>query len=76
MNLATYLATNHISQEQFAKEIGVSQGLVWQWLNGHTRITAERAIEIEQKTRRQIHRADLRPDLFSLDEPKKRRAVA
>lgn len=64
MKLSTYLEKQGLSQEAFAKSIGVSQGLVWQWLDGRTRITAERAIEIEKKTGGAITRRDLRPDLY------------
>lgn len=64
MDIATYLAEKELSQEAFAKQIGVSQGLVWQWLDGRTRITAERAIEIDEKTNGEITKADLRPDIF------------
>lgn len=74
MDIKTYLETRGDSQEQFAKRIGVSQGLVWQWIEGRTRITAERAIEIEEKTDRQITRHDLRPDLFG-DPPGKPAAL-
>lgn len=51
--------------------LGVSQGLVWQWLNGKTRITAERALDIEQKTSGSVSRYELRPDVFgsSPDSP-------
>lgn len=64
MNLQTYLEKHGLSQEQFAKQIGVTQGAVWQWLNGETRITAERAVEIERATKSEVSRHDLRPDLF------------
>ena len=64
MNISKYLETKGLSQEVFAKQIGVSQGLVWQWLGGRTRITAERAVELEKKTGGEITRYDLRPDIF------------
>lgn len=64
MDIKTYLKKHECSQQEFADKIGVSQGLVWQWLEGHTRITAERALEIEEKTRGEIKREDLRPDLY------------
>jgi len=65
MDIKAYLKKYQLSQQQFGKRIGVSQGLVWQWLEGRTRITAERALVIEGKTRGEIGRHDLRPDLFS-----------
>lgn len=64
MDIKAYLGKHQLSQEQFAKQIGVSQGLVWQWIEGRTRITAERAVEIEDKTDGEITRQALRPDLY------------
>lgn len=39
-----------LSQQQLADKLKVSQGLVWQWLNGETSITPERAKDIEEIT--------------------------
>lgn len=64
MDICTYLQKNEISQERFGKTLGVTQGAVWQWLKGETRITAERAIQIEKVTGGAITRHDLRPDVF------------
>ena len=66
MDITAYLKAKELSQEAFAKQIGVSQGLVWQWISGKTRITAERAIEIEEKTDGAIRREQLRPDVFEV----------
>ena len=63
MNLREYVEKNG-GQTQFGKVLGVSQGLVWQWLEGKTRITAERALEIERATSGKVTRHDLRPDIF------------
>lgn len=63
MDLRTYIERNG-GQTDFAKRIEVTQGLVWQWLEGKTRITAERAIQIETATAGQVTRYELRPDLF------------
>lgn len=65
MDICAYMAKHDLSQEQFAKLIGVSQGAVWQWLNGRSQITGERAVEIEEKTAGEVRRQDLRPDLFA-----------
>lgn len=46
-----------------AKKLGVTQGAVWQWLNGQ-RITAERAVDIEAKSGGEITRHELLPDIF------------
>ena len=72
MDIPSYLSKRGLSQEQFGKVLGVSQGLVWQWLNGRTQITAEMANAIEEKTKGAIKRRDLRPDLFA----RKARAAA
>ena len=64
MCIPEYLKKKKLSQQEFATLIGVSQGLVWQWINGKTRITAERAKEIEVKTKGDIKRHDLRSDVF------------
>jgi len=69
VDIKTYLSDRGLSQEQFAKQIGVTQGLVWQWLDGRTRITPERAKEIEDKTDGAVCKHELRPDVF--DPPAK-----
>lgn len=66
MDIRAYLKKHGLSQQDFADMFGVTQSAVWQWMNGErSRVTAERAIEIERVTRGQIRRQDLRPDLFS-----------
>ena len=63
MKLAAYLKKHQLSQQAFAKSVGVTQAMVWHWLNGK-HITAERALEIEQATNGEVDRMDLRPELF------------
>jgi DNA-binding transcriptional regulator YdaS (Cro superfamily) len=63
MNLENYCTTIS-SQTGLARELGVTQGLVWQWLNGRTRITAENALLIEEKTGGVVTKEELRPDIF------------
>lgn len=62
MDLESFVAEH--GQTGAAEIIGVSQGAVWQWINGKQRITAERAIEIEEKTGGAVTRSELRPDIF------------
>jgi DNA-binding transcriptional regulator YdaS (Cro superfamily) len=70
MNIRAYLKKHALSQEKFAKQIGVTQGLVSQWLNGKTKITPRWANEIEQSTSGEVSRMEcLYPD-----EPKPRRS--
>lgn len=64
MDIRAYLQKHKLTHEEFGQKVGVSKGLVWQWLNGRTVITAERAKDIEQKTKGEIRRHDLRPDVF------------
>ena len=64
MDIPAYLKKYGLSQQEFANQLKVSQGLVWQWINGRTRIKAERAKQIEEVTGGAIRRRDLRPDLF------------
>src|SRR3990167_3888832 len=59
-----YIQQHGLTQEAFGKKIGVTQGLVWQWLKGFTRITPERAVQIERRTAGAITRQELRPDIF------------
>jgi len=70
MTLADYLERTGCSQSEFARKIGVSQGMVWQWLHGLRPISAESAKRIELATidpatgEPALTRHDLRPDLF------------
>jgi DNA-binding transcriptional regulator YdaS (Cro superfamily) len=64
MDIETYLKREKISQAEFAKRLGVTQGAVWQWMSGDARITAERAIQIETETCGKVKRGHLRPDIF------------
>ena len=66
MNLSAFLRTT--TQKEFAARLGVSQGLVHQWVKGRTRITAERCIQIERVTGGAVTRHILRPDLFGDDQ--------
>lgn len=81
-SLENYLKKQRTTQEAFADQLGVSQGLVHQWIKWlktggehGTRITAERARQIEAATACEIRAAQLRPDLFP-DDPAPRQANA
>ena len=65
MDIRGYLEKHHLSQAQFAEKVGVSQGMVWQWLNERTPVSAKQAVNIEDKTAGEIRREHLRPDIFS-----------
>lgn len=66
MDIPTYLRHSKQTQAEFAERLGVSQGLVWQWLQTppQTRITPRMALRIEDCTNRVIGREDLLPELY------------
>lgn len=64
MQLQEFLALPGNTQQSLATSLGVTQSLVHQWVSGKTRITGERARDIEAATGGQVRRHDLRPDLF------------
>lgn len=53
MKLADYLAKHSISQIALAHHLGVSQGRVWQWLNGE-KVTPKYCPEIEKWSNREV----------------------
>lgn len=50
MNLADYLDRTKTSQAAFAKRLGVTQGLVHQWIAGKRPVSAEQCPVIERIT--------------------------
>jgi len=62
--LSQYLAKHGISQGTFAHSLGCSKGLVWQWINGRTKMSARYAVKIERVTAREVKRQDLMPELY------------
>lgn len=66
VNIAAYLDKHGVSQEEFGRRLKnpVSQGLVWQWINGKTTITLERAREIVAASNGEITPHDLLPAHF------------
>lgn len=71
VNIATYLKNAELSQAEFAKLVGVTQGRVSQWIAGET-IPAERCVAIEKASNGIVTRAELRPDVFG--EPQEQAA--
>ena len=71
MTLNQYLSTT--TQAELAGKLGITQSMVSQWLTGAVRITAERAVQIEQATLGEVTRAELRPDVFG-ETPKQQAA--
>jgi DNA-binding transcriptional regulator YdaS (Cro superfamily) len=70
MKLKAYLSANEVTQAEFARRMTrtgyrCSAGLVSQWVNGTTAITAARAVQIEEVTSLEVSREESRPDLFN-----------
>jgi DNA-binding transcriptional regulator YdaS (Cro superfamily) len=63
--LRQYIEKRGLSQKAFGDLVGVSQGMVSQWLTGARPISPESAKAIEERTHGAIRRHKLRPDIFS-----------
>lgn len=59
MKLADYLAKHKVSQTAFAEKLGVSQGLVYQWLAGKRPVAAEQCPRIEALTSGEVRCEEL-----------------
>ena len=68
MNLGEYIEKNG-GQTEIAQKLGVTQGLISQWLKGKTRVTPERAKQIELVTGGVVTRQELRPDSWDETAP-------
>lgn len=64
MDLASYLQSGLSTQVELASALKVSPGLVSHWVTGRTKITPERARDIEIATNGAVRRHELRPDVF------------
>lgn len=62
--IRAYMKKHGLSQRAFGERVGVSQGMVSQWLERRRPIAAHRAVEIEKKTKGELDRSQIRPDLF------------
>ncbi len=68
MDLKTYLEEHGVTQSELARRVGVTPGMVWQWINGHRPVAAEKVIPIEQATDGVVQRHEIRPDIYPLDD--------
>jgi DNA-binding transcriptional regulator YdaS (Cro superfamily) len=59
-----YLKKNNLSQRELAEKLGVSQGLISQWLTGRARPTPEMTPLIEHVTKGQLTREHLFPEMY------------
>jgi DNA-binding transcriptional regulator YdaS (Cro superfamily) len=64
MDIRAYLDKHNLSQKQFADLIGVSQGAVWQWLHGLSKVSPKHFEIIEKRTHGEVTREDIRRDLY------------
>lgn len=48
--LRSWLRAQDLSQAQLAKRIGVTEGAISQWLNGHSRPTLDNLMALSQQT--------------------------
>lgn len=62
MKIADYLSHKALSQQDFADLIGVSQGMVHQWIRGKTPVTPTKCVRIERATEGLVSRKDLHPN--------------
>jgi len=72
MRLQDFLDSSGMTQTELARRLGVTPGLVWQWLNGRRPIAATKVIPLEVATDGRVSRHDLRPDIYPVES--KRRA--
>lgn len=64
---------NNVTQQGLAAMIAAvdghaSQGLITRWETGLTKVSAERAMEVERATAGGVSRSTLRPDLWPANE--------
>lgn len=69
MDLSNYLASRKVTQASFAERLGVSQGLIYQWLTGRRPISIDKCVLIERATKGEVKRQDLRPNDWQLIWP-------
>jgi DNA-binding XRE family transcriptional regulator len=50
LRLKLYLSQKGMTQADLAKQIGVTQPTVWEWLNGHSKPSADRLISLSKLT--------------------------
>lgn len=71
--LRLYRESLKLDPAAFAKSLGIAESTLRSLENGNRTITAERAVEIEERTKGGLTRHQLRPDIF--DPPRKKAAA-
>lgn len=69
MRILKYLEEKNITQSTFAEMVGVSIGMVSQWISGHRPVSPIQCVAIEKATNGLVTRKDLRPDDWYLIWP-------
>lgn len=62
MNLNKYISQT--TQTALAARVGVTQGMVFQWLSGRKRVAAEKVIAVSAASGWQVTPHELRPDIY------------
>ncbi|NWN92270.1 helix-turn-helix domain-containing protein [Marinobacter adhaerens] len=62
--LRAYMARNRVTQRQLADHLKVTQGLIYQWLSGHRKVSAEKTLSVCEATDWQVTPHELRPDIY------------
>lgn len=65
MDIPVYLKKKGLTQADFARLVGVSQPLVWRWVNKPETVSPRMAKRIEEVTGGLIKRRHLKPELFA-----------
>ena len=68
MNIQQYLKATGLTQKAFGDKVGVTQGMVWQWVSNFRPVSPEMARKIELITDRQVTAAELCPRVFGSDD--------
>lgn len=66
MKLADYLTRHGLSQQEFARQVGVTQGMVYQWVRDKNPVSPAKCVLIERVTCGQVSRKDLRADWMEI----------
>jgi DNA-binding transcriptional regulator YdaS (Cro superfamily) len=62
-----YIKRHNLTQGDFGRKVGVSQGMVWQWINGERAVSPRRARRIYEATNGEISLHELCPDVFPIE---------
>ena len=63
-HILAYMTRHRLTQQAFAKRVGVGQSMISQWVTHKRPISPEAAIKIEERTKGEVSRSDLRSDLW------------